>query len=110
MVGGYPRLNAYATDGDGVPYEFYKVFQKRVAPILVQIYNEVMQSKDLKPSALESVIILIFKRKGMEEELKNWRPISLLNCDLKLLTKILAKRLQKHIATIIHKDQTGFVS
>jgi hypothetical protein len=95
---------------DGVPYEFYKVFQKGVAPILVQIYNEVMQGKDLKSSALESVIILIFKRKGNEEELKNWRPISLLNCDLKLLTKILAKRLQKHIATIIHEDQTGFVS
>ena len=95
---------------DGIPYEFYKVFQKEVAPILVQIYNDLLQGKGLKPSALESMVILIFKNKGSEEELKNWRPISLLNCDLKILTKIMAKRLQKHIASIIHRDQAGFVS
>jgi exonuclease III len=95
---------------DGIPYEFYKAFQKEVAPILVHVYNEVWQGKELKASALESVVILIFKKKGNEEELKNWRPISLLNCDLKLLTKIMAKRLQKYVASIVHRDQAGFVS
>ena len=95
---------------DGIPYGFYKRFKKEIAPILVQIYNEVLGGKSLKPGALESVIILIYKNKGSEEELKNWRPISLLNCDLKILTKILAKRLQTHIASIIHEDQAGFVS
>jgi hypothetical protein len=95
---------------DGIPYKFYKVFKKEVAPILVQLYNEVLGGKSFSSSALESVIILIFKKKGSVEELKNWRPISLLNCDLKLLTKILAKRLQEHISSIIHEDQAGFVS
>ena len=95
---------------DGILYEFYKAFREEIAPVLVQIYNELLQGKTFKSSALESVVILIFKKKGNEEELKNWHPISLLNCDLKILTKILAKRLQKHIALIVQVDQSGFVS
>ena len=38
-----------------------------------------------------------------------WRPISLLNVDVKLLTGILAYRLQKHIKSIVHPDQQGFI-
>ena len=41
--------------------------------------------------------------------LKNWRPISLLNCDYKILTKCIAERLKKVIPKIIHHNQTGFV-
>ncbi len=39
----------------------------------------------------------------------NYRPISLLNFDHKILTKAMATRLSKHRATIIHPDQAGFV-
>ena len=78
--------------------------------ILVQMYTTVMRGESLHPSALESVIVLFFKKKGNLEEPKNWRPITLLNCDLKLLTIVLARRLQKHISSIIYEDQAGFVS
>ena len=41
--------------------------------------------------------------------LKNWRPITLLNCDYKIATKSIASRIRKVLLKIINNDQTGFL-
>ena len=41
--------------------------------------------------------------------LKNWRPITFLNTDYKILAKIIASRITSYLDKFIHKNQTGFM-
>jgi hypothetical protein len=60
-------------------------------------------------SQRQSIITLLPKPEKDTKILKNWRPISLLNIDFKLMTKCLAFRLKKVLPNIIHSDETGFM-
>ena len=56
-----------------------------------------------------AVLRLIPKKDKDMTDLKNWRPISLLNTDYKILAQSLAMRLQKVLPEIISKDQNGYL-
>lgn len=90
---------------DGIIMEFYKQFWLYLKDILVKLYNYAFGSKALSVSQNHALIRLLFK-KGLRELLKNWRPISLLNTDYKLLTTLLARRLKTVLPIVIGKDQT----
>lgn len=49
-------------------------------------------------------ILTLLPKKGNLNDIKNWRPVSLLCSDYKLLSKVLATRLGKVLAEIIHPD------
>jgi hypothetical protein len=77
---------------DGLTAECYMEFRETLAPILSIMYNVIPLNGSLSKSQKMATLCLIYK-KGDCRSLKNWRPVSLLNLDYKILTKIMTQRL-----------------
>ena len=65
---------------------------------------------ELSPSQKQAIIKLIENKDRHKRFIKNWRPISLLDVDMKLISKALACRLKNDISTKVHKNQVVYVS
>ena len=94
---------------DGFTKEFYKFFFDLLWKDLLNSYNEPFHKGELSISQRRGILTLMPKEDIKLTDLKNWRPISLLNLDYKILSKILDKRLEQFLPNLMHSDQTGFV-
>ncbi|CAM2096597.1 unnamed protein product [Caretta caretta] len=90
---------------DGLTVEFYRVFWDVVGPDLVTVWAESLQSGVLPLSCRRAVLALLPK-KGDLCDLRNWRPVSLLSMDYKIVAKAISLRLGSVLADVIHPDQT----
>ena len=114
--------NGSATGMDGCPYELWKLLEEHHN----QVTQENKSSFDITKALMEVFTDIqrhgvngdtdfalgwmcpIYKKKD-RTEISNYRPITLLNTDYKILTKTLALQLMEHIPTMVHKDQAGFI-
>jgi hypothetical protein len=94
---------------DGIPYDFYKKYWDIWGNIILDSWAHSLNIGKLSPSNLTSVITLLPKEGKDPKKIGNWRPISLTNCDLKIITKAYALRLAKVADSIIHPNQTAYV-
>ena len=101
-----PNNKAPGCDGLGV--EFYKYFWSDIKELVVESLNNAYTQGELSESQRLGILTLLYK-KGDKRKLDNWRPISLLNTDYKIIARVLSYRLQKVLHKIISCDQTGYI-
>ena len=102
------NLMAHKSPGlDNFTGEFYETFKEELIPILLQLFQKIQEGR-LATSFHEDSIIIIRKPCKATTEKENYRLISLMNVDAKILNKTLAIQIQQYIKKIVHRDQVGF--
>ena len=91
---------------DGLTREFYIIMWDVIGNDLIDVIANVCLQDQLPESWTEGLVTLIFKEKGDVNDLKNWRPITLLNTDYKIMTKALANRMRKVAGHVVNLDQS----
>ena len=78
--------------------------------MIFESFNMSYLNGDMSITQKQAIITLLHKGKNLSrDELSNWRPISLINTDYKVIVKCFALHLSKIIIYIIHDNQTGFM-
>ena len=90
---------------DGLPKELYFTFIDIFAPLLLQLYNSSFEENSLSDSQKVSYITLICKDPSQSYDVKKYRPISLMNVDVKILSKLLCSRITLVSDKIVGIDQ-----
>ena len=94
---------------DGLTADFYSHFADQLCDILAVVYNAIFEQGSLTFSQCMVIIILLFK-KGDSCLVDNYHPISLTNTDYKILAYILTMHLEPYLSTLIHPNQTAYMS
>ena len=99
--------NGKAPGPDGIPVECYKKMKESQLKIVLQMINNWWTQESVEDEVTQALVILLFK-KGDKSNLANYRPISLLNTNYKLLAAIIQKRIADSLDKHLQRTQYGF--
>ena len=101
--------NGKTPGNDGLTMEFFVCFFGELGMLLLKCLNYSHLVGELSTSQKQAIVTLIEKKGRDKRIVKNWRPISLMNVDVKIASKALSFRLRKVISTLINYDQTAYI-
>jgi hypothetical protein len=97
---------------DGLTYEFYATFWEQLGPAFVAACNFLFSHEEALLSSQQrlGLITLLFKGGGKPtDQAASYRPITLLNCDVKILAKLVVQRMRPVLGSVVDSTQTAFV-
>lgn len=95
---------------DGLTLQYYRTLLPILGPHMVDLFNGLGNDVILPRDTLKAHVSVILKEGKDPTSCASYRPISLLNADLKLFTKILATHIAEHLPDLIHLDQVCFIT
>ena len=98
--------NNKSPGNDAITKEFFVTFWEDIKDIFLNSCRTAKLKKELRTSQRQALIKLIEKKDKDKRFIKNWRPISLLNVDYKIISKALALRLKKVLPNLTLPQQT----
>ena len=101
--------NNKSPENNSITKEFLEYFWGKLGTFLVSTLSNPFEKGELSASQNQAIITLIEKKDKDKHLIKNWRPISLINVDIKVASKALANRLKAVIHNLISVDQTAYV-
>ena len=104
------EMNENSAPGpNGLTVKFYKTFFTELAPLLVKMIDRAINGEGLSKELKQSHITLLPKDSGDPLLTKNYRPISLLNIEYKLITKVLANKISPFLESVVNPDQAAAI-
>lgn len=101
--------NNKSPGSDGFPCEFYKFFWKDLGHFMYRSFQQSFRDGQLSITQRQGVITCLPKGEKPRQFLKNWRPITLLNTDYKIISSVIANRLKTVLPHVISSTQKGFL-
>ena len=92
---------------DGITSDIIKLGGPIVLTYLTNIFNNILEAKQIPDSWHEANIVILFK-KGDPKDIKNFRPISLLSHSYKIFTRLLQTRIERTLDENQPREQAGF--
>ena len=102
MILKHPKNKSLGPDAFTI--EFYQAFREELRPLLLKLFQKTEEGT-FPNSFYEAAITLIPKPDKDTTKRENYRPVSLMNIDAKILNKILAKQIQQYFKRVVHHDQ-----
>ncbi len=101
--------NFDSTSGwDGISFKVIRKFWNSLKHLMLLMVNETFENGELMES-FKLGVIKIIPKKGKAGKIEDWRPITLLCCGYKIISGIVAMRLEKYLTKIIGRAQKGFM-
>ena len=97
--------NNKSPGSDGITTKFSKIFWSDIKSYYVKSLNYSFENVMQKQGLISSLP----KKNNDLGNLNNWRPLTLLNTDYKIVTKTILNRIKKYISHIIENSQTGYI-
>ena len=101
--------NNKSPGSDGFTAEFFKFFWNDLKTFILRAIHCIFTKREFPISLRLGIILCLPKGDKPRQDLKNWRPITLLNVFYKLVSGCLSYRLKKVLNSIISETQSGFM-